>query len=124
MATPEDYLGAADFPRFRIFAFNSAPFRQGVFQVPRNERQFFVVGLLRSAESGEDAMVLRMVENNRSWFERVTDAAGKLYPICAVPLGPADWPAHFGSSWQNLAEAKRRYDPSNVLTPGQQVFAS
>jgi FAD/FMN-containing dehydrogenase len=123
MATPDDYLGAAEFPRFRVFAFNSAPFRQGVFQIPRNDRQFFVVGLLRSADVGDDAMISRMVENNRSWFERVSDAGGKLYPICAVPLSPPDWQAHFGASWQTLAEAKRQYDPRNLLTPGQRMFA-
>jgi FAD/FMN-containing dehydrogenase len=124
LSTPADYLGAAEFPRFRVFGLNSQPFRQGVFQVPRGEGQFFVVGLLRAAELGDDTTVARMVDNNRSWFERVRDVGGKLYPIGAVPVAPVDWPAHFGGSWRTLADAKRRYDPQNVLTPGQRMFTA
>ena len=44
--------------------------------------------------------------------------ANRQMPIGAVPLGPAGWRAHFGAAWERFADAKRRYDPDGILTPG------
>lgn len=122
MENREFFVGGAQFPQFRIFGFHRRGFRQGVFQVPRREAQFFVVGLLRSATPGDAAGLAAMVANNHEWVKRATAAGGKLYPICAVPMTPADWRTHFGGDWQRFAAAKRKYDPRRVLTPGQGIF--
>jgi len=45
-----------------------------------------------------------------------------LYPVSAVPMSPEDWRRHFGSAFHRLDEAKRRFDPDHVLTPGYDVF--
>ena len=116
------HFGGAEFPKFRIFAFNSRPFRQGVFQAPKVETQFFVVGLLRSTTPSDGVGVQAMVANNYEWVKRANAAGGKLYPISAAPMRPADWKVHFGKDWPQLAAAKRRYDPNRILTPGQGIF--
>ena len=45
-----------------------------------------------------------------------------LYPVSAFAMSSEDWKEHFGSRWPLLAEARRRYDPDNVLTPGYEAF--
>ena len=47
---------------------------------------------------------------------------GTLYPVSAFPMSPDDWRQHFGSAWTRLREAKRRYDPHNLLTPAYNVI--
>jgi cytokinin dehydrogenase len=37
-------------------------------------------------------------------------------------MSHGDWKDHFGSSWTRLAEARRRHDPGNSLTPGYDIF--
>lgn len=37
---------------------------------------------------------------------------------------PSDWQQHFRPVWGNLVSAKRRYDPDNLLTPSQGIFAN
>ncbi|MFN6487526.1 MULTISPECIES: hypothetical protein [unclassified Nostoc] len=34
------------------------------------------------------------------------------------------WQQHFGRVWGNLVSAKRRYNPDNLLTPSQGIFAN
>jgi hypothetical protein len=33
-----------------------------------------------------------------------------------------DWRGHFGSAFRLLSEAKEKFDPEHVLTPGYEVF--
>ena len=63
-----------------------------------------------------------MVQANRRLFEEVRDLGGYRYPVGAVPVSHNDWMQHFGPVWSTLAEARQRYDPANVLTPGQGIF--
>ena len=34
----------------------------------------------------------------------------------------ADWQQHYGSAWQGFADAKAKFDPKNILTPGPGIF--
>ena len=63
-----------------------------------------------------------MVEANRVLFEQVRALGGNRYAIGAIPFSQADWRQHFGPVWPLLVEAKRRYDPDNILAPGQGIF--
>jgi FAD/FMN-containing dehydrogenase len=36
----------------------------------------------------------------------------------------ADWIQHYGPIWESFRDAKNRFDPHNVLTPGQGIFPS
>ena len=53
---------------------------------------------------------------------RIRHLGGYQYPIGSIPTTPADWRAHFGQTWPLLADARRRYDPRGILTPGQGIF--
>lgn len=33
-----------------------------------------------------------------------------------------EWTKHFGSKWTNFMEKKARFDPKNILSPGQRIF--
>jgi len=64
----------------------------------------------------------RLVESNRAIYERVKAAGGVLYPVSALPLSEHEWRDHFGPAFDQLNAAKQQYDPSNVLTPGYEIF--
>lgn len=62
------------------------------------------------------------VEDDRAIAARVRAAGGTVYPVGALPLSAAEWREHFGEAFGPLAEAKARFDPGRVLTPGYEVF--
>jgi hypothetical protein len=63
-----------------------------------------------------------MVAQNRLLYDLIRKAGGVQYPVSAFPMSGDDWKDHYGSSWSRLDEAKRRYDPGNLLTPGYNLF--
>ncbi|WP_243147530.1 BBE domain-containing protein [Scytonema sp. UIC 10036] len=65
-----------------------------------------------------------MLDDNRRLFERNRDLNGTRYPVDAIKFSQEDWQQHFGSVWSRLVNAKQRYDPDNVLTPGQGIFTN
>lgn len=64
----------------------------------------------------------RLVEANKAVYERARKAGGTLYPVSAFPMSHDDWRRHFGSAFNRLSDAKRTFDPGDVLTPGYEVF--
>ncbi|MCS3446628.1 MULTISPECIES: FAD-binding protein [Bradyrhizobium] len=62
------------------------------------------------------------LSKNRLFYEQIRGAGGVQYPVSALPMAPEDWERHFGSAWPKLRDAKRRYDPANLLTPGYNLF--
>lgn len=64
----------------------------------------------------------RLVAANRSAYERIRSAGGTLCPVSAFPTSRADWRTHFGGAFDLLRDAKHRFDPGRVLTPGYEVF--
>jgi cytokinin dehydrogenase len=54
-------------------------------------------------------------ERNRRLYDAAMGVGGTLGPFGYMPMSPADWKAHFGSRWDELTGAKRRYDPDAVL---------
>ena len=81
----------------------------------------FLFSILRTAPL-DDATVRKMLDDNRRFFEKNRDIGGTRYPVDAIKFSHSDWQQHFGSAWSRLVNAKRRYDPDNVLTPGQGIF--
>lgn len=73
---------------------------------------------MRTAPPQDPDGVRRLVAANRSVYERAREFGGVLYPASAVPMGPADWRAHFGRAYDGLARAKGQYDPYRILTRG------
>ena len=83
-----------------------------------DEAVVFVLNIIRIPASNDRAAAERMVAHNRELYERVRDRGGVLYPVSALPMSPADWQRHFGAAWPGFQEARRRYDPAGILTPG------
>jgi cytokinin dehydrogenase len=50
---------------------------------------------------------------------------GRIYPPHAPVPSPAQWREHYGSeTWARFATAKRRFDPTGLLTPGPRIFGA
>ncbi|MBQ0983763.1 FAD-binding protein [Streptomyces sp. F63] len=92
--------------------------------VQPGDRVGYLFDLLRFPHPGTGAADIdRMVQQNRWLYDRAVALGAKRYLVGAVPdLTPADWRRHFGSSYKTLCEAKKRFDPDRVLTPGQGFF--
>lgn len=103
-----------------LYPFRTNRIDAPLFRVPK-EPVAFLFSILRTAPP-DPAAVQRMVDSNRALYERNRDLGGTRYAIGAVPFTPQDWRRHFGKSWRDLLAAKRRYDPDNLLAPGQGIF--
>jgi cytokinin dehydrogenase len=101
------------------------PFRRSALRAPLprvpGQRLVFLFALLRTASDGAMGSAA-MIEANRDLYRRVRALGGTQYPVGSVPMTALDWRRHFGPVWPALAAAKRRYDPGNLLTPGQRIF--
>lgn len=86
-----------------------------------SENIAFLFAILRTA-APDPAVINQMVAANRDLFERDRDLGGYRYPVGTVPMTPADWKQHFQPVWGKLVNAKQRYDPDNILAPGQGIF--
>lgn len=95
-------------------------FTRPLFRTP-SENIAFLFAILRTAPP-DPAVINQMVTANRDLFERDRALGGYRYPVGAVPMTQADWKQHFLPVWGKLVNAKQRYDPDNILTPGQGIF--
>lgn len=79
--------------------------------------------LTANAVPGPDpAFQARMLERNRDFFELARDMGGTRYPIGSLTFDKQDWKRQYGRVWGDFEAAKRRYDPKNILAPGQGIF--
>lgn len=103
-----------------LYPVKTERFTLPLFRVP-DENVVFLFSIWRTAPP--DAVVIaRMLADNRALFERNRNLGGNRYAIDAIPFSQQDWKQHFNPVWGRLVSAKRRYDPDNVLTPGQGIF--
>jgi len=63
-----------------------------------------------------------MLARNRRWFEAARRVGGTRYPISAIPFDRGDWARQYDGVFADLVQAKRRYDPDGILTPGPGIF--
>jgi cytokinin dehydrogenase len=103
-----------------LYPFWSRRSTRPMLQLP-DEPVVFLLALLRTAPP-DPAVVEAMLAANRALYERARDVGGTQYPIGAIPFRRADWVEHLGDQWRKLVAAKRRYDPNQILTPGQGIF--
>ncbi|WP_208298001.1 FAD-binding protein [Actinophytocola oryzae] len=82
----------------------------------------FLMAILRAVSPPDEAATRRLIGINREQYDQAVAVGGTQYPVNAIPLTPADWRRHYGPQWQAFRTAKRRYDPKQVLTPGQGIF--
>jgi cytokinin dehydrogenase len=121
--TPED-VGPAGF--LLMFPIRRSALTRPLFRVPEGEDEWvWLFDILTGAAApGPDlAFQERMLARNRTLFEKARDLGATRYPIGALRFSRADWVAHYGSQWQAFQQAKHRFDPSKILTPGPGIFS-
>lgn len=96
-------------------------FKLPLFRTP-NDSVVFLFAILRTAPLDDAATVRKMLDDNRKFFEKNRDIGGTRYPVDAIKFSSEDWKQQFRPVWGRLVSAKRRYDPNNLLTPGQGIF--
>lgn len=114
----DDDLGTASI--IQLFFWSRARFTRPLFSVPAEEN-FVGMAMLRTQTSDPD-VVTRMLAGNRTIFEQNRSLGGTHYPFSALQLARRDWRLHYGPHWDMLVQAKRRYDPDNVLASGPDIF--
>lgn len=103
-----------------VYPFRRAPMGRPLLRVPKED--FFVLfDILRTASPGAAGQDEMLADNHRL-FDENRLLGGTHYPISALGLTPSDWERHFGDAWEDLRDAKRRYDPAGILTPGPGIF--
>ncbi len=107
-----------------VYPMNSRRFTRPLFKVPA-EDQFFTFWIFRSAPAGNDSALAAMIASNRGLLARMTAAGGKRYTPYGMILSRAEWQEHYGPQlWQRFSEAKRKYDPNQVLSPEPDIFGA
>ncbi|PTL85784.1 FAD-binding protein [Vitiosangium sp. GDMCC 1.1324] len=103
------------------------PFHPGRLTAPFSRvppgRHAFLFSLLRTAVPPTPEQSASLVAKNRAIYEELVALGGKRYPIDSVPMSRADWREHFGPVWDTFVYDKARFDPDNVLAPGQHIFS-
>jgi FAD/FMN-containing dehydrogenase len=95
--------------------------RTPLLRLPEDEL-CYAFNLIRIPADADATESGRLVQANRAIYDRVLAAGGTPYPVSAFPMTQRDWQRHFGPAWTQLREAKRRFDPHNVLAPGYDLF--
>jgi FAD/FMN-containing dehydrogenase len=103
-----------------FYPFRRSLLRQPLLRVPGED--FFTFSLLRFAPPNDPATVAAMVASNRMLYDGAVAAGGTQYPLGSIPVTPADWRVQYGATFDFLEDAKERFDPDGVLTPGQGIF--
>jgi len=109
------------FGRITYYPLFTRAFHTPLVRVP-DEDIIFPFNVVRIPPSKDPATMELMVAQNRLLYDLIRKAGGVLYPVSAFPMSRYDWKDHYGPSWSRLDEAKRRYDPGNLLTPGYNLF--
>lgn len=98
----------------------TAPFNAPLLRIP-DTAVVFLVAILRTVPDDTSA-VRQAIADNRSWYERARTVGATGYQIGTIPFSHDDWVEHFGPQWSTFTAAKQRYDPHNILCPGQRIF--
>lgn len=122
--TPRDigpYGAGLIYPQRRALATNPHP----RLPEPDGSQWVFVLDIntVSSTPGLDPEFTEKMLNRNDRLFARAREPyGGVLYPIGSLRLTVRDWRTHYGDKWPAFRAAKRRYDPSTVLTPGPGIF--
>jgi len=109
------------FASLLFFAWKRSSIKRPLARVP-NEDLVFMFRLYRLPPASVG--IASLVAMNRTLYERARDMGGTRMLQSAIPFSQADWIQHYGPVWESFRNAKQRFDPNNVLTPGQGMFPS
>ncbi|MFE2597354.1 FAD-binding protein [Streptomyces sp. NPDC059396] len=82
----------------------------------------YLLAVLWTLDPAHPAAVSARTAANHAAYETVRAAGGTQYPVGSIPMTAADWRGQYGTVWETFAAAKRRYDPHDLLAPGQHIF--
>jgi cytokinin dehydrogenase len=116
-ATPEEYAYSS--PRFS--AWRRKGIKRPLTRVPDED---MLVRFQCSRNPPSSADVSALIAMNRMLYDRAREMGGCRVTTTAIPFSQDDWVRHYGPEWKMFSDAKRRFDPKNVLTPGAGVFSS
>lgn len=119
---PED-VGPTGF--MLLFALKRSELKQPLFRVPNQGEYVYLFDILTASSVPNDpdpAFVARMLARNRRLFEKARALGGTRYPIGALEFNQQDWRRQYDGAWQDFKEAKRRFDPDLILSPGPGIF--
>jgi cytokinin dehydrogenase len=115
-ATPAEYAFAA--PRYSVWRRSGV--KRPLALLPDEDPSIrFQLSRFPPATADMDSLLAM----NRVLYERARDMGGTRLTTAAIPFSQSDWVRHFGPSWAAFRDAKKRFDPKNVLTPGPGIFA-
>jgi hypothetical protein len=115
--TPAEFAYSS--PRFSVW--RSASIRRPLTRIPSEE---MVVRFQCSRNPPPSADIPGLLAMNRILYERARDLGGTRLTTTAIPFSQADWMKHYGTAWKAFSDAKRRFDPNSLLTPGTRMFSS
>jgi FAD/FMN-containing dehydrogenase len=119
LAMSSDVAGADS---FSFWPLNARRFKRPLFKVP-DEEIFFSIWMIRSVAPNDPAALSAMLASNRSLRQQMTVVGGKDYRQYGMLIPQAEWVEHFGPDvWRRFSDAKKKFDPNKVLTPGPEIF--
>lgn len=91
-----------------------------------SDQVVYVIGLLRSANPNTCSpdCLQDLLRSHRHIAETAGKPHTRAKQYLAHHLSPAHWQEHFGPKWGWFAARKARFDPLNILAPGQGIFPS
>jgi cytokinin dehydrogenase len=106
-----------------LFPIQRSTLTRPFFRAPDDE-WVFLFDILTSADipGPNPDFAGRMLQRNRTLFEKARRVGGTRYPIGALTFNRGDWRRQYGNEWDNLVCLKRRFDPDTILTPGPGIF--
>lgn len=113
--TPEEFAYSA--PRFSVW--RRASIKRPLTRLPNED---VVVRIQCSRNPPASADMPSLLAMNRTLYERARDLGGVRLTTTAIPFSQPDWIHTFGPAWASFRDAKARFDPNNVLTPGPGIF--
>ena len=103
-----------------FYPFVKSKLAQPLLRTP-DEDIFFLFDILRTVPPDPN-VIAAVLQENRGYYEQNLALGGTQYVISAIPMTALDWKTHFGPAWKGLKQAKKKYDPRNVLGAGISAF--
>jgi len=114
-STPEEFAYSG--PRFSVW--RRAGITRPLTPLPDED---VVVKFQCSRSPPASADIPAILAMNRTLYERARDLGGTRLTTTAIPFSQRDWIHTFGPAWASFRDAKARFDPNSVLTPGPGIF--
>jgi cytokinin dehydrogenase len=120
MNTPGATLGAAQIP---VFPMINANFKQPLQQMPSGSMSYHMRIYRTAAQEGSPDHLKMLSLNQQECLTRIFERGGKVYLPFSPLLDASQRPRQFDlATWARFTQAKSKYDPAGVLTPGAGLF--